>query len=188
MSKLARRHKLLLAFGAALLLHLLWLLPWRGLPPAGPAQPGTESVLSIAAAPATAPALAPASAQLSRVEAGRPVAEAIPAERPEPAPAAPTAATSPAPGTAAISSYSETVRQQLARYVVDLPRSSGGEARVRFTVAANGAVSDVQLAASSGDPALDAAALALPARAAPLPSPGANALRLEAPVRAEALR
>ena len=61
-----------------------------------------------------------------------------------------------------------------------------GTARVSFSVNASGGVSGVHLAGSSGDPGLDAAAVAMIARANPVPAPPSgmgSRISLSIPIR-----
>lgn len=77
------------------------------------------------------------------------------------------------------------MQQQLAAAAGELPAGLRGEARLRFTVQATGGVADVRVVQSSGHAELDAAALALLAKTAPLPVPPNGELVLEVPIRAE---
>lgn len=157
---LARRDKLLMASALALLAHALVLVHRDS------ARPTGESV--VAAGPATA--------------AAEPVMVVWP-------PLPPAGALAPGMGgtsrTSTSDAYVDRVQRHLARYADVLPASASGVARVRFTVAPDGSVTDVVLALASGNTALDAIALALPTQAAPLPQPGLTALRLEVPIRSE---
>lgn len=172
--------RLLIAAGAALLLHLLaitWLLhrprSEDQLPLAGEgvgldAGAARENNESIAAA-------APPSA--SDVAA---LASVLPQTKPEsPAPPA------PAGGGGGRDSYFARVRAHLNSYKVALPEglSARGVAAVRFAVAADGTVSELALARSSGVAGLDEQALALVQRATPLPAPPqGRRLRLLVPI------
>ncbi len=96
----------------------------------------------------------------------------------KPAEAAPrTAAPAPAPGTSAGRSVSPArwqarVNAHLNRYK-RFPAGvrTGGMAVVQFTINPSGTVTSASLARSSGDGALDSAALALVKRASPIPAP-----------------
>ncbi len=96
----------------------------------------------------------------------------------KPAEAAPrTAAPAPAPGTSAGRSVSPArwqarVNAHLNRYK-RFPAGvrTGGMAVVQFTINPSGTVTSASLARSSGDGALDSAALALVQRASPIPAP-----------------
>lgn len=82
-------------------------------------------------------------------------------------------------------SYLGRVRAHLNAYRTALPAdlSARGIVQVRFVVDLEGRVSQLQLARSSGSAALDQQALALVARASPLPAPSERrALRLVVPV------
>lgn len=70
--------------------------------------------------------------------------------------------------------YLARVREHLAKFRRELPAniSTRGVVELRFKLSATGAVSEARIARSSGDAALDAEALALLARASPLPSRG----------------
>ena len=77
------------------------------------------------------------------------------------------------------------MQQQLAAAAGELPVGLRGEARLRFTVQATGGVAGVRVVQSSGHAELDAAAMALLAKTAPLPVPPNGELVLEVPIRAE---
>lgn len=85
------------------------------------------------------------------------------------------------PGDAATSNYPGLVLSKLRRALRYPSEASGtgmrGEARVRFTIASNGAASRIVLARSSGFAALDAAALETVRRASPFPAIPAGAGR-----------
>lgn len=65
--------------------------------------------------------------------------------------------------------------------------AANGTATVAFTINRSGTVTSARLVASSGDPALDAEAVALPRRASPVPEPPANvsggSIALAVPIR-----
>lgn len=180
---MSRRSKLGVALLLALALHglLLW-RPGPGKPPAESGPPGDgEAVIAVDWVAGTrsdlpVPVPPPAAADGARTatdtavshHAGRAVGERSGAGVPGAEPR----------------DYGERVRRHLSRFAGDLPGAAGGEARVRFTVDAEGNVSAIELLRSSGDPQLDEAALALPGQAAPLPLPAVGSLRLEVPVRA----
>lgn len=82
--------------------------------------------------------------------------------------------------------YLAAVRAHLSRYRYETPGMSGftGEAQLGFRVDADGAVRDLRLVSGSGNHAFDIEALALVARASPLPPPpGGRARELIVPVR-----
>jgi protein TonB len=89
-----------------------------------------------------------------------------------------------AASAAAAAGYPDLVRRQIARQRP--PRlASRGTARVSFTVSGSGGLAALGLAASSGNAALDRAALDLVRRAAPFPPPPSGARRnFTIPVRA----
>ena len=79
-------------------------------------------------------------------------------------------------GNAALSNYPGQVMRKLSR--APRPRVGvRGAATVAFTVAANGRIETIGLAASSGSAKLDEAALRLVRRAGPFPKPPAGAMR-----------
>ena len=79
-------------------------------------------------------------------------------------------------GNAAASNYPGLVMRRLSR--AGKPRvNSNGTAVVAFTIAANGGLTSVSLARSSGSSALDQAALQLVRRAGPFPTPPTGARR-----------
>lgn len=84
-------------------------------------------------------------------------------------------------GDSATSNYPGLVLVKLRRALRYPPEASGsgmrGEARVRFTIAANGSTSRIALARSSGFAALDRAALETVRRASPFPAIPAGAGR-----------
>ena len=84
-------------------------------------------------------------------------------------------------GDSATSNYPGLVLVKLRRALRYPPEASGsgmrGEARVRFTIAANGSASRIALARSSGFAALDRAALETVRRASPFPAIPAGARR-----------
>jgi len=181
---MSRRGKLVVALLLALAAHAALL--WRPVPmPASVpgedfAEPGSEVIaVDWVAGPESTAAETPSPAVPSPAAA---IAEGGPvADRRRPSSPAAAGPAGPAPRD-----YGDRVRRHLSRFAGDLPGAESGEARVRFTVGVDGAVSDVELLRSSGDPQLDEAALALPEQSAPLPSPGAAPVRLEVPVRASA--
>ncbi|WP_026381813.1 cell envelope integrity protein TolA [Afifella pfennigii] len=76
----------------------------------------------------------------------------------------------PGPSRRAVSNYNSRVYSHLARYRRFPPGGrKGGRPTVRFTLSASGAAGGVRLVASSGDPAIDEAALAMVRRASPFP-------------------
>lgn len=82
--------------------------------------------------------------------------------------------------------YLAQVRAHLNRYRQELPGVGGiaGQSQLGFRVEADGTVRDLRLVASSGNAAFDVEALALVARASPLPPPpGGRARELIVPVR-----
>jgi len=100
-----------------------------------------------------------------------------------------TTAFNPAPRRSpkADTAYLNVVQAQLAATAIgDLPQAARGTARLRFTVLADGAVTAVRLAESSGHADLDAAALELPTKTAPFPVPPSGAaMTLEVPLRVQ---
>ena len=81
-----------------------------------------------------------------------------------------------AAGNAAASNYPGQIQARILRQ--RMPRDAGrGTARVSFTVAADGGLAALGLAASSGSGTLDRAALQIVQRAAPFPAPPAGAQR-----------
>ena len=90
---------------------------------------------------------------------------AVPAR--EPAEAQPRASAS----AGEVASWRGALQAHLARFKRSPPGGGSGTARVSFSVTAGGGVVGVRLAASSGDPALDEAALAMVQRADPVPAP-----------------
>ena len=83
--------------------------------------------------------------------------------------------------------YFARLRAHLAGHRLALPpHLAAAQARVRFTVSADGAVDELELFESSGIAELDAEAMDLIRRAAPLPAPpGKRAARLIVPVMSE---
>lgn len=88
-------------------------------------------------------------------------------------------------GNAAVSNYPGKVASRLRRslrYPKSAVRGSGrGQARVAFTVTANGQAVSVRLVASSGSPVLDQAAIDAVRRASPFPSIPSEAGRSQWP-------
>ena len=88
---------------------------------------------------------------------------------------------SSAAGNAAVSNYPGKVAAKLRRalrYPAEAKRQKlRGVAQVSFVVSASGGVGSIRLAASSGSPVLDKAALEAVRRAAPFPAIPANAGR-----------
>ncbi len=81
-----------------------------------------------------------------------------------------------AQGNAAAANYAGQVMQRISR--VPRPQTSArGVAVVRFSIAANGGLSSVGIAGSSGSAALDQAALAVVRKAQPFPAPPSGAGR-----------
>ncbi|MDZ7824039.1 MAG: TonB family protein [Ahrensia sp.] len=79
-------------------------------------------------------------------------------------------------GNAAVSSYPGKVRSKISR--TRQARIGGsGTAQVKFTVSENGGLASVQLAGSSGNSAVDSAALSHIRRSAPFPKPPSGAQR-----------
>lgn len=86
------------------------------------------------------------------------------------------AAAGNAAGNAAADNYPGQVMRRISR--VPRPRVQvRGEAVIRFSIAANGALAAASVARSSGSAALDSAALAVLQKAAPFPAPPAGARR-----------
>jgi periplasmic protein TonB len=109
-----------------------------------------------------------------------------PAERPRTQPAPASAQSAPAPSQPAASAAGPTPQQwqqQVLRHLdrrKTYPREAQragqeGVAQISFTIDASGRVLSVSLAASSGIPALDQAALDTARRASPVPRPPASA-------------
>jgi protein TonB len=80
-------------------------------------------------------------------------------------------------GSAAVSKYPGLVQARVARAAKRPKGSAGGEALVSFTVSASGGVTRIGLARSSGNDAVDQAAIAAVNRAAPFPPIPAEAGR-----------
>lgn len=181
---MSRRSKLAVALSLALAAHALLLWRPAPLPTSKPgedsAEPGSEVIavdwVAGPESPVTATPVPTVADPAATITERDPLAQRR--QPPSPVAAGPAG---PAPRD-----YGDRVRRHLSRFAGDLPGTESGEARVRFTVGIDGAVSDVELLRSSGDPQLDEAALALPEQSAPLPSPGAAPVRLEVPVRASA--
>lgn len=85
----------------------------------------------------------------------------------EPAEAQPRASAS----AGEVASWRGALVAHLDRFKRSPPGGGSGTARVSFSVTASGGVSSVRLASSSGDPALDEAALMMVQRADPVPAP-----------------
>ncbi|HVT37356.1 MAG TPA: energy transducer TonB [Nevskiaceae bacterium] len=152
-----RRTRLLLALLAALALHALLLGRWRSEDEQLPA--GAGSGLGSEAAD---------DQQDVTLAAAMPVAAGAGASAtPPPAHAA------PAGGGGGSGGYLARLRAHLYRYRSEPPAgiSARGVAQVRFTVAADGSASGVDVAESSGSRELDLQAVALVLRASPLPAP-----------------
>ena len=160
------------AAGLALLLHLLlYLLPWAADPFADPgsqnsagavqgAGEGRVSVLELRFAPAAMPAGAGAAR----------IAES---------------AASQEAGGGGQDSYYARLRVHLQRHRRALLATAGarGTSVVTFRVSADGVVSGLRLERSAGNAALDAEALDLLRRAAPLPAPPqGRGLQLSVPI------
>lgn len=140
----------------------------RPRPPEPPAPRRTEP-----ARPATAPPARTASQAAQAGGGGRDSADAAARA------AAGGQGARDAGGSAATSRYPGLVQARVtraARYPSDA-RGQSAEARVSFTVAASGSVSRLAIARSSGNPAIDRAALAAVERAAPFPPIPADAGR-----------
>lgn len=171
--------------------------------PSVPAPP--EPALPI---PPDAAVLPPPPAPAKPVEAHKPPPKRQSAERRQPEPKrrqperptpprvaetrpapAPTPAVSSAPSSAAATAaWKERLSSHLNRHKRFPPGAGTGVSVVAFTIGASGDVVSARLVRSSGDPALDAEATALPRRASPLPSPPAEVARggsitLSVPVR-----
>ncbi|WP_075217769.1 TonB family protein [Mongoliimonas terrestris] len=93
------------------------------------------------------------------------------------------------PDPDALAAYGADVRARIMRQrrTVSVSAAAGARVTVRFTVSADGGVSGVSVARSSGDPALDIAAVAMVQRASPLPAipsaVGRSSLSMSLPVR-----
>ena len=172
-------------------------------PPAAPAgDPVTDKATAAAAPPpqaTTRPAEADFAAQAAapRVKAKPPTpppttARAIARPRPSSPATSARAASAPPParGASGIAAYRDALLAKIwgaARYP-EVARQHGatGVATVRFALDGGGAVTLADLAQSSGDRALDDAALAAVKRASPLPAPPTGAPRdYSAPIRFE---
>lgn len=73
-------------------------------------------------------------------------------------------------GSAAASKYEGQVQSKVNRAVKKVATGRGGRGILRFALSANGSVLSVSILDSSGDPAVDAAAVAAVQRAAPYPA------------------
>jgi TonB family protein len=170
----------------AVLLHGVLLWRWNTPDANGTVDPGLTAGAGAARTTLAARVLA---LQLSNpVPAPNPGSSAATASPPTVSPAAgddATAADTAQRASAARGRYYAQLRAHLQRYR-RVPADGAqlhGRAVVGFTVAADGSVSAVRLLRGAGFPALDAEALALIRRAAPLPKPPqARELRLSVPV------
>jgi TonB family protein len=111
--------------------------------------------------------------------------EPLPAEAPVPAAAPQASAAQPAGDEGARETYFTRLRRHLQGFrqplgVTDLALAAQ-PVSVQLGIRADGSLETLRLAGSSGDPALDAEALALVRRAAPLPPPP-QAMRVIVPV------
>lgn len=111
--------------------------------------------------------------------------QSAPTEVPVPAAAPPPAAAQPAGDEGARETYFTRLRRHLQRFrsplgAMDLALAAR-PVSVQLGIRADGSLETLGLAGSSGDPALDAEALALVRRAAPLPPPP-QAMRVIVPV------
>ncbi|WP_181706537.1 TonB family protein [Chthonobacter rhizosphaerae] len=148
---------------------------------------------TVAPAPPVAPTPKPVRRVRPRPEAK--VAETVRrVERAAPAPSRAAVAGERASGAGnpdpdALETYSATVRARIMRQrrTVDTRASRGARVTVRFTVAADGSVTGISVARSSGDQRLDEAAVAMVGRASPLPAipaaVGRPSLTMSLPVR-----
>lgn len=169
--------------------------------PSPPAEPMPPAPLPVPSATATAPrptvrpdprpAPAPRKAERKPVEKPRPAAAvAAPGNAARDAVSgARSAGEAPGAGAGAQADWRAAVLAALARakrYPDDArDRGLSGRAVVSFTVSRDGSVGAIALAASSGVPALDAATLAMPRRAAfpPMPPGGPDIRTFTAGVR-----
>ena len=121
----------------------------------------------------TAPASPPQAAGNAGQEARRGTAEGVAGAS---AAASGSGATAAQAGNAAVSNYPGQVMERIRR--TRQPRLSGrGVAVVAFSVGNNGGLAAASIQRSSGNPAIDAAALAHVQRAAPFPAPPPGAGR-----------
>ncbi|HHX90486.1 MAG TPA: TonB family protein, partial [Paracoccus sp.] len=121
----------------------------------------------------TAPASPPQAAGNAGQEARRGMAEGVAGAS---AAASGSGAASVQAGNAAVSNYPGQVMERIRR--TRQPRLSGrGVAVVAFSVGSNGGLAGASIQRSSGNPAIDAAALAHVQRAAPFPAPPPGAGR-----------
>lgn len=151
--------------------------------PPKPAPKPMPKPIPAARAPTPTPAPIPAtSTATAREAAAQPVMSA--AEAPPAAEAAPAANAVAAPPiasrTAERDDYLRMVWSRIMRFRPERVPFAG-TTRLRFTLAADGALLTVDIAESSGSGLLDRAALDAVRRAAPFPPPPADALTFEIP-------
>lgn len=137
---------------------------------------------------AAKPRLEPTKPKVAKAQPKRDVAERQQKAAPE-AVAGEKASGAGRPNAEALAGYSAAVRKRIMRHRSEVAAGGARNRRVTvsFTVASDGRVSGVQVAASSGNAALDEAAVAMVRRADPLPAIppeiGRSSLRLSLPVR-----
>ncbi len=140
-----------------------------------PVKPAPKPVDRQAEAAARRDAEAREAARDERRDAARQAARQRAGERRAEAASAPAQGAEPQQRAAASAGEVASWRGQLMAHLNQFKRSPAdggtGTARVSFSVNVNGGLSGVRLAGSSGDAALDAAAVAMIARANPVPPP-----------------
>ena len=154
-------------------------LPIPALPAAEPPPPAPEPLAAAPAAPAPKPKPKPQKAKAAPAVKDSAKADATPAKaKPAQKPSAQAAAapSAPSPSTAGISAgeakalkadWGAKVRARINRKVALPADSTPGTVKVRLEIAASGKLLAVGIAQSSGQPALDAAALKAVKSAAP---------------------
>lgn len=192
----------------ALLFLLLAPLPQTGAGDGiGLTLAGGGSVLAAPGVPSVRPSAPSKSIPVAAARAAGPSPEREPADTAPPAPHAerpaaevavtgfsdgPSSAGSGGPGAGpahagggGTDGYFARLRTHLAAFRRAVPDVATGRAEVRFTVLADGRVAELVLERSSGSERLDAEALALVARAQPLPPPPhGGSLRVTVPIYA----